>query len=643
MNGEQLQRFSEGELYDAYRYLGCTFSDKSNSAIFRVWAPNAASVSVMGDFNGWDESRSVMSRIGSGIFEIKIRGVKKFDGYKYAIKTAAGETIYKSDPYALHMETREGTNSKVYPISSIRVDDDEYLKKRLKRDPYRSPMNIYEVHMGSWRVHEDGNPYSYRDFADAIVPYVKKMKYTHVELLGVAEYPFDGSWGYQVTGYYAPTSRFGTPEDFCYLVEKLHSAGIGLIIDWVPGHFPKDANGLYRFDGGPLYEPSSPFRSEHKEWGTCCFDYGRAEVQTFLCSNAMMWFDLYHVDGLRVDAVASMLYLDYGRKDGEWEPNRFGGRENEQAVSFLQKLNTAVFAAHPDVLMIAEESTAWPMVTGPVSDGGLGFNFKWNMGWMNDTLEYVRTDPLWRAGLHNNLTFSITYAFSENYILPISHDEVVHGKCSLISKMPGDYDMKFAGIRNYLMNMYAHPGKKLLFMGTEFAQFIEWDYKKELDWLLLDYPAHKEMQEFTAALNEFYLKNSPMWEMDETYDGFCWHVVDDNTQNVIIYSRKNRAGDIVLCVFNFSPVRYRNYRFGAEKGTYTAALVSSLSGVSTEKNKIKTQKVASHGFDYSLTMDIEPMSGVYYVKKFRGKKNEEEKMCSNATCGRTGNTSLRAD
>ena len=459
--------------------------------------------------------------------------------------------------------------------------------------------------------------YDYRKFADEITRYLKKMRYTHLELMGVAEYPFDGSWGYQVTGYFAPTSRYGTPADFCYLVEKLHSNGIGLILDWVPGHFPKNDNGLALFDGRPLYEPASPLRREHKEWGTCCFDYGRGEVQSFLCSNAMMWFDLYHVDGLRVDAVASMLYLDYGRRDGEWEPNRFGGRENEEAVAFIKKLNTAVFARHPDAMMIAEESTAWPLVTAPVSAGGLGFNFKWNMGWMNDTLDYARTDPLFRAGKHNALTFSITYAFSENYILPVSHDEVVHGKCSLLNKMPGDYDMKFAGLRNYLMNMYAHPGKKLLFMGCEFGQFIEWDYRRQLDWLLLDFPRHAETSEFVRALNAFYRNNAPLWQCDGGFDGFRWHVVDDNTQNVIVYERMDKKGNSVLAVINFSPVPYRNYRFGADRGTYTVKLSSSAAGFDRSEVSYRAEKIPAHGFTHSVVMDVQPMSGVYLVKKNR--------------------------
>ena len=621
MNEQIEKRFHEGELYDAYKYFGCVFDEDAKTAVARVFAPSAYGVEVVGDFNDW--SGTAMKRTRGGVWEALLKGVRRFDGYKFRITTADGRVLYKSDPYALHSETHEGTNSKVFPLSAIKVNDEAYREKLKKKNIYASPMNIYEAHIGSWRRYPDGNPYSYRKFADEIVPYLKKMRYTHLELMGAAEYPFDGSWGYQVTGYFAPTSRYGTPDDFAYLVEKLHKNNIGIIIDWVPGHFPKNENGLSEFDGQPLYEPKDLLRREHKEWGTCCFDYGRGEVQTFLCSNALMWLDVYKVDGLRVDAVASMLYLDYGRKDGEWSPNRFGGRENEEAVAFLKKLNTAVFARHPQALMIAEESTAWPLVTKPVSDGGLGFNFKWNMGWMNDTLDYAATDPLFRAGKHNNLTFSITYAFSENYILPISHDEVVHGKRSLVNKMPGDYDMKFAGLRNFLMNMYAHPGKKLLFMGCEFAQFIEWNYEQQLDWLLLDYPRHAETQEFVKALNAFYRLNAPLWQRDDSMDGFRWHVVDDRNQNVIVYERSDLKGNIVLAVINFSPVEYKGYRFGADKGTYTVKLASDADGFNREPVKYRAESVPSHGFDHSIVMDIKPMSGVYMVKKNYGRGNKK--------------------
>ncbi len=620
MNDKLKQYFHEGELYDAYKYMGCNFDEKTKTAVFRTYAPHAQSVSVVGEFNDWDTEAHVMTNIGGGIYEATVTDLNIYDSYKFMITAADGRKLYKSDPYAFHSETHLGTNSKVFPIDRIVVKDEEYQAAKSAKDVYHAPMSVYEAHIGSWRTYPDGNCYSYRKFADEICVYLKKMRYTHLELMGVAEYPYDGSWGYQVTGYFAPSSRYGTPEDFAYLVTKLHKAGIALIIDWVPGHFPKNDNGLIEYDGEPLYEPTSPLRREHKEWGTCCFDYGKAEVQTFLCSNALMWFDLYHVDGLRVDAVASMLYLDYGRRDGEWEANRFGGRENEEAVAFLRKLNTAVFARHPNALMIAEESTAWPMVTKPVSEGGLGFNYKWNMGWMNDIPDYAKNNPFFRAGKHNALTFSITYAFSENYILPISHDEVVHGKCSLVNKMPGDYPLKFAGFRNFLMNMYAHPGKKLLFMGTEFAQFIEWDYHKQLDWLLLDYPMHASTQEFVKKLNDFYKRTAAMWANDDTFDGFKWHVVDDNTQNVVAYERIDKSGNSVLAVINFSPCEYKNYRIGVNKGTYEVKLSSDLDGWSTESKKYRAERESAHGFTHSIVMDIKPMSGVYLKKTYRGKR-----------------------
>ena len=615
---EYVEKFHQGEMYDAYKFMGCVFDEKTGNAVFRTWAPHADSVSVIGEFNDWDENKGKMGPDGSGLFSLSVGGVKTFDAYKFVIHSGE-QTIYKADPYAVHAEKNGNCNSKAYDLSRVKINDAKYFSKLKNKDIYNSPMSIYEAHIGSWRLHDDGNVYSYRDFADAIVPYLKKMKFTHLELMGVAEHPFDGSWGYQIINYYAPTSRYGTPEDFGYLVEKLHAAGIGIIIDWVPGHFSKDQPGLIDFDGQPLYEPSIEPRKEFKEWGTRCFDYGKGEVQTFLCSNAMMWMDVYHVDGLRVDAVASMLYLDYGRGN-DWLPNRHGGRENEEAVAFLQKLNTYVFAHHPKAMMIAEESTAWPKVTKPVAEGGLGFNFKWNMGWMNDTLSYAKTDPVFRSGLHNNLTFSLTYAFSENYILPVSHDEVVHGKCSLLSKMPGDYGMKFAGWRNYLMSMFAHPGKKLIFMGTEFAQFIEWNFEQQLDWLLLDYPMHEESLEFFAALNEFYVKTPAMWKLDCSFDGFEWLVVDDRNDNVIVYARSDGEGGMVICAFNFSPCEYRGYTFGCPEGKYAVALASEWSGWSKGgKKQYKTVKKSSHGFTNSLTVDIKPMSGLYLKRVKEGK------------------------
>ncbi len=613
------KEFYCGSLHFAYKYFGCKYVRGAKEAVFTVFAPHAENVFVMGDFNNWSESASPLKSDG-GIWSAVIANVNEFDGYKFVIDTHDGRRIYKSDPYAFHSETAGLTNSKVYDISAFKWTDAKWEKDKRAHAPYDKPVNIYEAHIGSWRRYEDGNQFSYKQFASEIVPYLKHMNYTHIELMGIAEYPFEGSWGYQVTGYYAPTSRYGTPDEFAFLINELHVAGIGVILDWVPGHFPKDANGLYEFDGQPLYEPEDELKKEHKEWGTRCFDYCKGEVKSFLISNALYWLDVFHIDGLRVDAVASMLYLDYNRT--QWRPNKDGGKENLEAIEFFKELNTAVFAAHPGTIMVAEESTAFPLVTMPVSEGGLGFNFKWNMGWMNDTLGYVKTDPYFRWGRHNALTFSMSYAFSENYILPISHDEVVHGKGSLLNKMPGNYETKFAGWRNYLMSMFSHPGKKLTFMGAEIAQFIEWDYKKELDWKLLDFPAHKSAQEFFKTLSGIYKETAALWQIEDSWDGFEWLVVDDYKQNVLIYERKDRLGDRLIAVYNFSPLQYLNYAFGCGEGTFTVVLSSSLNGWNTDKKTYKTQNKPSHNKKTSIIMDIAPMSGIYMVCKAKKTKKE---------------------
>ena len=619
-----LYLFHQGKNAEAYKLFGSHFAKKDgvSGVVFRVWAPKAADVSVVGDFNHWNREESYMKKISDGgIWELFIPGLKKFDNYKYSIKTERGQIKLKADPYGYHMETRPNTASKVYDISGYNWKDSKWMDEKKTKDVYRSPMNIYEVHLNSWFTKTDEEElFSYMQLAEKLVPYVKEMGYTHIEMMPIAEFPFDGSWGYQQIGYYAPTSRFGTPSDFMEFVDYCHTHGVGVILDWVPAHFPKDAAGLYEFDGDYCYEYSDPNKREHYNWGTRVFDWGKPEVQSFLISNANYWLSEYHIDGLRVDAVASMLYLDYDRQGGAWTPNKNGGNENLEAVDFLQNLNSCLFSRHPGLLMIAEESTAWPMVTKPVDIGGLGFNFKWNMGWMNDTLSYAKTDPVFRSGLHNNLTFSLTYAFSENYILPVSHDEVVHGKCSLLSKMPGDYGMKFAGWRNYLMSMFAHPGKKLIFMGTEFAQFIEWNFEQQLDWLLLDYPMHEESLEFFAALNDFYVKTPAMWKLDCSFAGFEWLVVDDRNDNVIVYARSDGEGGVVICAFNFSPCEYRGYTFGCPEGKYAVALASEWSGWSKGgKKQYKTVKKSSHGFTNSLTVDIKPMSGLYLKRVKEGK------------------------
>lgn len=604
--------FHSGTLQTAYEYMGCHWDRNTKRAIFRVWAPHAESVSVVGDFNFWNKTANFMFRItDGGIYEGIIDGVEEFQTYKYCVRGRNGTVVEKADPYAFFGETRGQTASKVTAPDNFCWSDAEWLKRRREKEPYGAPVSIYECNIASWRKYPDGNNYDYRKFADELVYYLNYMNYTHVELMGIAEHPFDGSWGYQVTGYYAPTSRYGRPEDFAYLVNKCHECGIGVILDWVPGHFPKDEHGLANFDGEPCYEPSHPLRAEHKEWGTMCFDYGRPEVKSFLVSNAMMWFDLYHVDGLRVDAVASMLYLDYGRT--EWLPNNYGGRENLDAVEFFKCLNTAVFDHYPNVLMVAEESTAWPMVTKPVDWGGLGFNFKWNMGWMNDTLSYIKSDPYFRHYKHNMMTFSMQYAFSENYILPISHDEVVYGKGSLLNKMPGDYNLKFAGVRNYLTYMYTHPGKKLLFMGNELGQWSEWDWQREVDWVLAEFPQHQGLQRFIKELNYLYVTVPALHEIENSWDGFEWLVADDADANVLVFERRDKAGNRVLVVLNFAPCDWQGYRLPVHRGKYTRIMRTSYYGWDQTPVVVESEPVANRNKPDSLVLDIENMCGYIFV------------------------------
>ena len=623
-NSIPLYLFHEGTNAKAYEYLGAHPVD--GGVCFRVWAPNVQWAGVAGDFNGWQPDKAPMTKISSGVWECFVDGVNRYDAYKYYFRTADGREFYKSDPFAFHCETRPGTASKYYGELDFDWSDKGWLRKRKKADIYSSPMNIYEVHAGSWQLYDDGNPLSYRDLADRLIPYVKDMGYTHIELLPVMEYPFDGSWGYQVTGYFAPTSRYGTPEDFAYFVNAAHNAGIGVILDWVPAHFPKDTYGLYEFDGGACYEYADPRKGEHLQWGTRVFDYGKPEVQSFLVSSAMFWISEYHIDGLRVDAVASMLYLDYGRDDGNWIPNCHGGRENLEAVAFLKKLNESVFREHGDVLMIAEESTAWPMVSRPTYLGGLGFNFKWNMGWMNDCLRYFSLDGLARKFNHDCLTFSFFYAFSENFVLPISHDEVVHGKCSLINKMPGTYEEKFAGVRSFLGYMMSHPGKKLLFMGCEFGQFIEWNYKQQLDWLLLDYEAHRQLKSYVSALNKFDLANSPLWERDYSWEGFSWIVSDDSSNSVVAYIRRDKKENELIALCNFTSVTRQKYRIGVPKpGTYRVVFSSALpefggKGESTV-GSVRAKKKPIHGYEYSIELNIEGLSCMY-IKNTSRKKDK---------------------
>ena len=620
--------FGQGNHYEIYKKLGAHLvqDGKQKGVYFAVWAPHAQAVSVVGEFNEWDTEANPMKREEPlGIYTCFIPGVKKDQMYKYCIETYSGEQIFKADPYANYAELRPGTASRVTDIENIKWTDTEWMTRRKTWNHKHEPMSVYEAHIGSWMRHpgrEDEGFYTYREFARAITKYIKEMGYTHVELMGIAEHPFDGSWGYQVTGYYAPTSRYGSPEDFAWMINYLHRNGIGVIMDWVPAHFPKDESGLARFDGTACYEYADPRKGEHSDWGTLVFDYGKTEVVNFLISSAVFWLKEFHIDGFRVDAVASMLYLDYSREDGQWVPNKFGGKENLEAVAFLQKLNEVVFELFPTVMMIAEESTSWPMVSKPTYCGGLGFNYKWNMGWMNDMLSYMSLDPLFRKGSHDKLTFSFFYAFSENFILPISHDEVVHGKCSLINKMPGDNDQKLAGIRAFMGYMMAHPGKKLIFMGTEFCQFIEWNYEQELDWLLLAYPFHQKAKHFFQSLNHFYLNTPSLWEVDFSWEGFSWIAHDDNEQSVIAFRRIDKSGRQIIAVCNFVPVQREHYCIGVPfAGTYEEVFTTDAeefggNGI-TNGNAIKTIDEPMHGFEQCIPLTLPPLSVIYLKCKRR--------------------------
>lgn len=560
--------FSQGTNYKIYEKLGAHLMtiDGVEGALFAVWAPNARRVSVIGDFNSWDGRRHAMRLLkASGIWEIFIPGIKALDKYKFEIKTINNELIQKSDPYGNFAELRPSTTSLVYDINSYNWNDKAWYDEQENIDKYNRPMNIYEVHLGGWAHNEEDNGrfYSYVELADKLVDYVVEMGYTHIELMPIEEHPFDGSWGYQVTGYYAPTSRYGSPDEFMYFIDKCHQRGIGVILDWVPAHFPKDAHGLARFDGTALYEHQDPRQGEHPEWGTLIFNYGRSEVKNFLIANALFWVEKYHIDGLRVDAVASMLYLDYAKSEGQWVPNKYGGRENLEAVEFIKHMNSIMAKEHPNVYMIAEESTSWEGVSKPVEENGLGFSLKWNMGWMNDFLEYVEKDPVYRKYHHNNLTFGLVYAYTENFVLVLSHDEVVHGKKSMLDKMPGDLWQKFANLRVAYGFMFGHPGKKLLFMGGEFGQFIEFDEKRPLDWFLLDYDHHKKMLEYSRDLNHLYKNENALWKYDFSCEGFEWIDCDDNEKSIISFIRKGeRKEDTLIFVCNFTPNTYFDFKLG---------------------------------------------------------------------------------
>ncbi len=616
----QLYLFNEGTNFQSYQMLGPHKIEQGWR--FAVWAPNARGVFLAGDFNQWDTKRHPLAKIGTtGVWYGVFPEIEEGSAYKYAVYTPEGKVVLKADPFAYYSELRPHTASIVCELPKHKWKDRRWLEKRAKTPPYDKPMNIYEVHAGSWKTHADGSFYSYRELAEELVPYVADMGYTHIELMPLTEYPFDGSWGYQVTGFFAATSRYGTPADLMYFVDVCHAAGIGVIMDWVPAHFPKDAHGLYRFDGTPAYEYADARMGEHKDWGTMVFDYAKGEVVSFLMSSAYFWLEQYHVDGLRVDAVSSMLYRDYSRRDGEWLPNIYGGNQNLEAIAFLRKLNTVLFSKFPNILMIAEESTSWGMVTGRVEDGGLGFNYKWNMGWMNDTLRYMSMDPLFRGPNHNLLTFLMFYAYSENYILPLSHDEVVHGKRSLVDKMFGTYEQKFATYRALLAYYMSLPGKKLLFMGGEIAQFIEWRYDEGLEWGLLEFDAHRKFWGFVRELNHFYLDSRPFWEIEDSWDGYQWINGGDTDRSVLSYIRKGkRKSDQILVVANFTPEKWEKYVIGVPSaGEYEIVFNTAWSRFGGNKRALKkaykAQKKDFLEFRHVIELDLPGLSVLYLRKK----------------------------
>ena len=617
--------FGQGAHYDIYKKLGAHPSVENGvkGMFFAVWAPNAASVHVIGTFNDWNEEMHMMQKIGpSGIHTLFIPGVGENELYKYLIRTPSGEKLYKADPFANYAEMRPGNASKTYDISKFKWSDSAWMTSRNGKDYTKEPVAIYECHIGSWMKHPDGTPdgfYNYREFADRIVEYLKEMKYTHIELMGIAEYPFDGSWGYQVTGYYAPTSRHGTPDDFMYLVNTLHRNKIGVILDWVPAHFATDAHGLGRFDGQCIFEHPDPRIGEHPDWGTKIFNYGKTEVKNFLIANALFWLKEYHIDGIRVDAVASMLYLDYGKRDGQWVANKYGGNENLEAIEFFKHLNSVIRGTYPGFLTIAEESTAWPKVTGRVEEDGLGFYFKWNMGWMHDFCDYMKLDPYFRKNNHYAMTFAMTYNHSENYILPLSHDEVVHLKCSMVNKMPGYPVDKYANLRAGYSYMFGHAGKKLLFMGQDFGQEREWSEARELDWYLLGEEQNKGMHEYVKELLNLYHKYPAMYSIDNDWDGFEWLNADDNDHSVYSFYRKDKTGkNNIMFVINMTPMMWENYMVGVpKKKKYKLLLNSDDKRFGGNGHEIPAEIGAVKGFcnfkDYNISFDLPPYTAAVFI------------------------------
>jgi len=615
INTDFSQSFTSGKCVNAADYLGSHIIDGKTE--FRVWAPSAANVSVVGDFNDWNPASNPMSLLQGGIWETEISGLAEMQPYKYAILAKDGQTLWKADPYGVFSELRPAGASRIYNLSGYEWGDAKWISYRQNNKIYSSPMNTYEVHLGSWKRKENGDFLGYREAADSLIPYVKSMGFTHIELMPLTEFPYDGSWGYQCTGYFAATSRFGTPHDLMYFIDTCHQAGIGVIMDWVPAHFPKDPHGLIEFDGSRLYEDSDPLMAEHPSWGTRIFDYSKGEVKSFLISSALFWLEKYHIDGLRVDAVASLLYLDYDRQIGQWKPNEYGGNENLKAVKFLKQLNEVCFSYDDSILMIAEESTAWPLVTAPTDIGGLGFNLKWNMGWMNDTMRYLKTDPYFRAGCHNDLTFSIMYAFSENFVLPLSHDEVVHMKGSLLRKAPGTLEQKFASVRAIWAFMLAHPGKKLLFMGAELGQDSEWNFASQLPWQLLENPENRALNEYFIETNKFYKENKPLWSIDFESQGFEWLCADEREKNIIAFVRKDREGKQIVFVCNFSGVTAEGFRLGVtEDGKYSVLLSTDNirfggSGATNEDISYNVDNIPHHHRNRSIVMDIPPLTAMF--------------------------------
>ena len=650
-DANQREQFHQGESRRAYEMLGAHPADQAGEAMwhFAVWAPNARRVSLVGEFNGWDHEQNPMAKQFDGTWELRLpekvfsiqSSPEKYDypgaeekitTYKYAIQGPDGQWHQKADPYAFYSELRPNTASRIYDLSGYEWKDGAWMTARAGWDPYHSPINIYEMHLGSWRRREDGSLLSYGEIADQLIPYILEMGYTHIELLPVMEHPLDMSWGYQVTGYYAATARFGEPKEFMAFVDRCHQNGVGVILDWVPAHFPRDEIGLRRFDGTALYEHPDPRRGDMPQWGTHMFDFGRGEARSFLMSNACFWLEWFHADGLRVDAVSSMLYYDFCREEGQWLPNPYGGRENMDAIQFLRRLNETIYRDFPGAMMIAEESSAYPMVTKPTYLGGLGFGFKWNMGWMNDILSYIEMDPVYRKWHHDKLTFSLFYAFSENYILPFSHDEVVHGKHSMLDKNPGDLWRKFAGLRALYGYTMAHPGKKLLFMGGEFGHFIEWKYDDQLDWFLLVYDRHPQLKSCVQKLNHLYRDTPALYQVEDSWDGFQWISANDNDNSVAAFLRTDRSGDAILCVSNFTPQFHPVYRIGLPMdGTLTEIFNTDKEefGGSNQYNAgvLRAEKTSWNELDWSVNICVPPMATVYfrYDKKLAPKPRPKEK------------------